>query len=297
MPIKIQNNHPAIKALEKEQIVLMTKIRAESQNIRPLQLIILNLMPNKEQTELQLLRLISQTPIQVNVDFLRIKNHHHRNSDPYHLENFYKTFEEVKATKFDALIVTGAPVETLEFEEVGYWQELTRILDWAKNHVTSSLFICWGAQAALNYYYGVKKTLYDKKLFGIYPQKSYALNSWLFRGFDDEFNTPQSRFTGIELPIDMNQLVTLAKNNEIGETILMNKKENELFVLGHFEYDTTSLQEEYLRDIKKGEEIQKPENYSIDSPLNTWRSHAYLFFHNWLNQVYQETPYNIEDIH
>lgn len=298
MPIKVQKSLPAVKWLKKEGIFVMKDDRAENQDIRPLHLLILNLMPNKETTELQLLRLISQTPLQINVDFLRIKNHAHKNSDHLHLDNFYKTFDEIQGLNYDALIVTGAPIEKLDFEKVDYWPELVTILDWAKYHVTSSLFICWGAQAALNHYYGVSKTLYSEKLFGVYPQKALDKTSWLLRGFDDIFYTPQSRFTGIEFSDkDIKGVKVLASSDEIGETILISKKEDQVFVLGHFEYDTTSLKDEYHRDIDKGEVIDKPKNYSIETePNNNWRSSAYLFFHNWINQVYQETPYKLEDI-
>lgn len=297
MPIKVKKSLPAVKWLKQEGIFVMNDDRAENQDIRPLHLLILNLMPNKETTELQLLRLISQTPLQINVDFLRIKNHAHKNSDHLHLDNFYKTFDEVKELNYDALIVTGAPIEKLDFEKVDYWPELVSILDWAKEHVTSSLFICWGAQAALNHYYGISKTRYTEKLFGVYPQKALDPTSWLLRGFDDVFYTPQSRFTGIDFPDGTTGVKVLANSDEIGETILISEKEDQVFVLGHFEYDTTSLKDEYNRDIQKGEEIDKPKNYSIENgPTNNWRSSAYLFFHNWINQVYQETPYQLTDI-
>ena len=297
MPINVQEHLPAIQWLRDEGIFVMTNLRAESQNIRPLKLGILNLMPNKEVTELQLLRLISQTPLQINIDLIRMKEHDHRNSDIEHLETFYKTFDEVKNETYDALIVTGAPVETLPFEEVDYWEELKIVLNWSKDNVTSSFFICWGAQAALNYFYRIPKIQYSHKLFGVYPQVNLQTNHWLLRGFDDVFYTPQSRYTGIDISGKEQEILVMASSEEIGETILMSRDESQVFVLGHAEYDTDTLNGEYQRDLEKGLDIEEPKNYFTNGQIiNNWRSHGYLLFFNWLNHVYQETPYDLKEI-
>ncbi|MGY3765986.1 homoserine O-acetyltransferase/O-succinyltransferase family protein [Vagococcus vulneris] len=249
---------------------------------------------------MQLLRLVSQTPLQINVDFIRTTKHEHKNSKIDYLESFYQTFDDIKARNYDLLIVTGAPVEKFAFEEVDYWRELQEILNWAEHHVTSSLFICWGAQAALYHYYNIQKTTYSEKLFGIYSQHNLREN-WLLNGFDDVFMTPQSRYTGIEINRDHKDINILAANNDIGATILSSKDDRFIFILGHFEYDTTTLMSEYLRDLATGILTSFPKNY-IDSnstnknPANTWRAHAHILFQNWINHVYQVTPYQLSDI-
>ncbi|HPJ01005.1 MAG TPA: homoserine O-succinyltransferase, partial [Enterococcus sp.] len=252
MPIKLPNDFPAKSVLEKEDIFAIEEKRATQQDIRPLRLLLLNLMPNKIDTEIQLLRLISQSPLQIDVDFLKLVSHTHKNTSPNHLSKFYLSFEEIKNTCYDGLIITGAPVETLPFEEVDYWQELVKVMDWSQTNTTSVIHICWGAQAGLYHHYKVEKIQYEQKLFGIYPQR-LNISHRLFRGFDDIFMGPQSRYTGIdESQIQEEQLRIVAANDEIGATILISTDDHNIFLLGHFEYDTDSLQREYLRDQQRG---------------------------------------------
>lgn len=301
MPITLMDDFPARSILEKEDIFAINNERAIHQDIRPLHFLILNLMPNKIATETQLLRLISQSPLQIEVDFLKIASHEHKHTSLHHLNKFYLEFEQIKKQNYDALIITGAPVETLPFEEVDYWEELKSILDWSQLHTTSTLYICWGAQAGLFYQYGVEKILYKEKLFGIYPQK-IAQQHRLFRGFDDRFNTPQSRYTGInDAQINPNRLQVIASNEEIGPSILVSNDEHDVFLLGHFEYDTDTLDKEYKRDLDRGLKTEIPENYyhynnPKDPIINCWRAHAFLFYHNWINDVYQMTPFDIAQI-
>jgi len=300
MPIKLPNDFPAKSVLEKEDIFAIEEKRATQQDIRPLRLLLLNLMPNKIDTEIQLLRLISQSPLQIDVDFLKLVSHTHKNTSPNHLSKFYLSFEEIKNTCYDGLIITGAPVETLPFEEVDYWQELVKVMDWSQTNTTSVIHICWGAQAGLYHHYKVEKIQYEQKLFGIYPQR-LNISHRLFRGFDDIFMGPQSRYTGIdESQIQEEQLRIVAANDEIGATILISTDDHNIFLLGHFEYDTDSLQREYLRDQQRGLATKLPVNYFEDESLtkvtNFWRGHAHLLYHNWLNDVYQMTPYHLEDI-
>ncbi len=300
MPIKLPNDFPAKSVLEKEDIFAIEEKRATQQDIRPLRLLLLNLMPNKIDTEIQLLRLISQSPLQIDVDFLKLVSHTHKNTSPNHLSKFYLSFEEIKNTCYDGLIITGAPVETLPFEEVDYWQELVKVMDWSQTNTTSVIHICWGAQAGLYHHYKVEKIQYEQKLFGIYPQR-LNISHRLFRGFDDIFMGPQSRYTGIdESQIQEEQLRIVAANDEIGATILISTDDHNIFLLGHFEYDTDSLQREYLRDQQRGLATKLPVNYFEDEGLtkvtNCWRGHAHLLYHNWLNDVYQMTPYHLEDI-
>jgi len=300
MPIKLPNDFPAKSVLEKEDIFAIEEKRATQQDIRPLRLLLLNLMPNKIDTEIQLLRLISQSPLQIDVDFLKLVSHTHKNTSPNHLSKFYLSFEEIKNTCYDGLIITGAPVETLPFEEVDYWQELVKVMDWSQTNTTSVIHICWGAQAGLYHHYKVEKIQYEQKLFGIYPQR-LNISHRLFRGFDDIFMGPQSRYTGIdESQIQEEQLRIVAANDEIGATILISTDDHNIFLLGHFEYDTDSLQREYLRDQQRGLATKLPVNYFEDESLtkvtNCWRGHAHLLYHNWLNDVYQMTPYHLEDI-
>lgn len=304
MPIKIPNNLPAVNILAKENIFVMNEARALSQDIRPLKFVIVNLMPTKIETETQLLRLLSNTPLQMEVTLLKMDSYVSKNISEEHMENFYKTFNDIKDKKFDGLIITGAPVETLEFEKVDYWKELTEILEWSKKHVFSTLYICWGAQAGLYYHYGIKKYPLNEKLFGIYPLKLDDSNIGLFRGFDEIFYMPQSRHTEVKEE-DINkieELEILAKSPEAGVSIVRTKDKRRIFVTGHMEYDRMTLASEYERDVKLGKEISVPFNYYPEddpkkTPLFKWRGHANLFFINWINHhVYQETPYNLDEL-
>lgn len=304
MPIKIPNNLPAVNILAKENIFVMNEARALSQDIRPLKFVIVNLMPTKIETETQLLRLLSNTPLQMEVTLLKMDSYVSKNISEEHMENFYKTFNDIKDEKFDGLIITGAPVETLEFEKVDYWKELTEILEWSKKHVFSTLYICWGAQAGLYYHYGIKKYPLNEKLFGIYPLKLDDSNIGLFRGFDEIFYMPQSRHTEVKEE-DINkieELEILAKSPEAGVSIVRTKDKRRIFVTGHMEYDRMTLASEYERDVKLGKEISVPFNYYPEddpkkTPLFKWRGHANLFFINWINHhVYQKTPYNLDEL-
>ena len=304
MPIKIPNNLPAVNILAKENIFVMNEARALSQDIRPLKFVIVNLMPTKIETETQLLRLLSNTPLQMEVTLLKMDSYVSKNISEEHMENFYKTFNDIKDEKFDGLIITGAPVETLEFEKVDYWKELTEILEWSNKHVFSTLYICWGTQAGLYYHYGIKKYPLNEKLFGIYPLKLDDSNIGLFRGFDEIFYMPQSRHTEVKEE-DINkieELEILAKSPEAGVSIVRTKDKRRIFVTGHMEYDRMTLASEYERDVKLGKEISVPFNYYPEddpkkTPLFKWRGHANLFFINWINHhVYQETPYNLDEL-
>ena len=304
MPIKIPNNLPAVNILAKENIFVMNEARALSQDIRPLKFVIVNLMPTKIETETQLLRLLSNTPLQMEVTLLKMDSYISKNISEEHMQNFYKTFNDIKDEKFDGLIITGAPVETLEFEKVDYWKELTEILEWSNKHVFSTLYICWGAQAGLYYHYGIKKYPLNEKLFGIYPLKLDDSNIALFRGFDEIFYMPQSRHTEVKEE-DINkvqELEILSKSPEAGVSIVRTKDKRRIFVTGHMEYDRMTLANEYERDIKLGKEISVPFNYYPEDnpeeiPLFKWRGHANLFFINWINHhVYQETPYNLDEL-
>jgi homoserine O-succinyltransferase len=304
MPIKIPNNLPAVNILAKENIFVMNEARALSQDIRPLKFVIVNLMPTKIETETQLLRLLSNTPLQMEVTLLKMDSYVSKNISEEHMQNFYKTFNDIKDEKFDGLIITGAPVETLEFEKVDYWKELTEILEWSNKHVFSTLYICWGAQAGLYYHYGIKKYPLNEKLFGIYPLKLDDSNIALFRGFDEIFYMPQSRHTEVKEE-DINkvqELEILSKSPEAGVSIVRTKDKRRIFVTGHMEYDRMTLANEYERDIKLGKEISVPFNYYPEDnpeeiPLFKWRGHANLFFINWINHhVYQETPYNLDEL-
>ncbi len=304
MPIKIPNNLPAVNILAKENIFVMNEARALSQDIRPLKFVIVNLMPTKIETETQLLRLLSNTPLQIEVTLLKMDSYVSKNISEEHMQNFYKTFNDIKDEKFDGFIITGAPVETLEFEKVDYWKELTEILEWSNKHVFSTLYICWGAQAGLYYHYGIKKYPLNEKLFGIYPLKLDDSNIGLFRGFDEIFYMPQSRHTEVKEE-DINkvqELEILSKSPEAGVSIVRTKDKRRIFVTGHMEYDRMTLANEYERDIKLGKEISVPFNYYPEddpkkTPLFNWRGHANLFFINWINHhVYQETPYNLDEL-
>ena len=304
MPIKIPNNLPAVNILAKENIFVMNETRALTQDIRPLKFVIINLMPTKIETETQLLRLLSNTPLQMEITFLKMDTYISKNISEEHMINFYKTFDDIKDERFDGLIITGAPVETMEFEEVIYWEELKRILEWSEKHVFSTLYICWGAQAGLYHHYGIQKYPLNKKLFGIYPIKIEDDSIPLFRGFDEVFNIPQSRHTEVreEDILKVEELEILAKSNEAGVSIVRSKDRRKIFVTGHLEYDRMTLDREYVRDVNHGKEIEIPYNYYPDNdpqkiPLHVWRGHANLLFINWVNHhVYQETPFDLEEL-
>ena len=301
MPIKVQNNLPAKKVLEDENIFIMDENRAISQEIRPLQIAILNMMPLKEATEVQLMRSLSNTPLQFDITFLTTASYVGTNTAASHLDKFYQTFDDVKDKRFDGLVITGAPVERMEFEEVGYWEELTQIMEWSKEAVTSTLHICWGAQAGLYYHYGLPKRLLDSKISGIFKHEVKHRKNPLVRGLDDVFWAPHSRYT--EVPLDeikkKKELTVLAESKEAGAFLVMAQDGKQIFVLGHPEYDRLTLDEEYKRDLAKGIEVTMPKNYYPDDdptqrPLLTWRAHANAIYTNWLNYfVYQVTPYDL----
>ena len=304
MPIKIPKELPAFKVLSNENIFVMNIERAQMQNIRPLKIAILNLMPIKIQAENQLLRYLSNTPLQVEITLLQTKTYTSQNTPIEHLEKFYNCFDEVKNQKFDGLIITGAPVETLEFEEVTYWEELKEIMEWSKTNVFSTLHICWGAQASLYYHYKVRKKELKKKMFGIFSHKVNKINEDLTRGLDDIFYAPHSRHTTtLKEDIEkVKELEILAESEEAGAFIIATKDKRQVFITGHLEYDRNTLRDEYFRDLNKGVEIDLPKNYfprndNNNIPLVKWRGSANIVFGNWLNYcIYQNTPYKIEDI-
>ena len=299
MPIIIDKDLPARKVLQKENIFVMTKERAETQDIRALKIAILNLMPTKQETEAQLLRLIGNTPLQLDVHLLHMESHLSRNVAQEHLTSFYKTFRDIENEKFDGLIITGAPVETLSFEEVDYWEELTRIMEYSKKNVTSTLHICWGAQAGLYHHYGVPKYPLKEKMFGVFEHEVREQHLKLLQGFDELFFAPHSRHTEVrESDIrEVAELTLLANSEEAGVHLVMGQEGRQVFVLGHSEYSCDTLKQEYERDRQKGLNIDVPKNYfkhnnPNEKPLVRWRSHGNLLFSNWLNYyVYQETPY------
>ncbi len=304
MPIRIPNELPAVKVLTSENIFVMTEKRAITQDIRPLKLLILNLMPLKIDTETQLSRILGNTPLQIEIELMKTSSYESKNTSAEHLLTFYKTFDEVKDRKFDGLIITGAPVEQMEFEEVEYWDELCEIMEWSKKNVTSTFHICWGAQAGLYYHYGIKKYPLEKKLFGVYPHKVDYKKSILMRGFDDTFYVPHSRHTTIKRE-DIEKvpgLKILSSSKEAGVYAVSSKNGRQIFITGHSEYDPATLKKEYIRDKNLGLPIQIPENYFPDDddtkePISTWRAHANLLYTNWLNYfVYQTTPYDINEI-
>ena len=304
MPIKIPNLLPATQVLLNENIFVMTETRAMTQDIRPLKILMLNLMPQKITTETQIARVIGNTPLQVELELLQTATHKSTHTSEEHMLAFYKTFDEVRNKKYDGLIITGAPVEQIEFEEVDYWSELCEIMEWSKTHVTSTFHICWGAQAGLYYHYGVKKYPLDKKLFGVFEHKLDHKQSILFRGFDDTFVVPHSRHTTCKRE-DIEavpELKILASSEEAGVFVAATDKGRQIFVTGHSEYDADTLKNEYLRDKNAGLPIEVPKNYypgddDTKEPIVRWRGHANLLFSNWLNYfVYQSTPYDIMSI-
>ena len=299
MPIKVQNNLPAKKIMEQENIFMMDETRATTQNIRPLYIAVLNLMPLKEDTEVQLLRSLSNTPLQIEITFLTTASYIGKNTTLSHLNEFYKTYDDVKERKYDGLIITGAPVEQMEYEEVQYWEELKQIMEWSKANVTSTMHICWGAQAGLYYHYGIKKHLLPKKIVGVYEHRVHHRKAPLLRGFDDVFYAPHSRYTGVdhEAIATCDTLTVLADSDKVGELLLVSDDGKQIFVMGHLEYDRLTLDYEYNRDSKKGLNPDLPENYYPDDdssqrPLLRWRGASNALFSNWVNYyVYQNTPY------
>lgn len=304
MPIKIPEQLPARPVLESENIFVMTENRANRQDIRPLDIAIVNLMPTKIATETQLLRVLGNSPLQVNITLIRAEGHSSRNTSQQHLERFYTTFSQVQHRTFDGMIITGAPVEQLDFEEVDYWNELLDVMDYAQENVHSTLYICWGAQAGLYHHFGIPKYSLDSKLFGVFPHQVINPNNKLFRGFDDIFFAPHSRYTEVRKADIMarHDLEILAESDKAGVLVVGTKNNRSFFITGHLEYDRDTLDKEYRRDVAKGLPIAVPANYYPDDdpnqvPLVRWRAHAHLFYANWLNYVvYQETPYEREFI-
>lgn len=304
MPIRIPNDLPATEVLKQENIFVMTHTRAVTQDIRPLEIMVLNLMPTKIVTETQLTRLLGNTPLQVHLELMHTSSHRPKNVAQEHLLTFYKTFDEIKDRKFDGMVITGAPVELMDFEDVDYWEELCQIMEWSKTHVHSTFHICWGAQAGLYYHYGIGKQELPQKLFGVFPHKADYKRAILLRGFDDTFYVPHSRHTTVrrEDIEAVPELKILASSEEAGVYAVMNKEGHQIFITGHAEYDPLTLETEYLRDKKQGRPISVPENYYPDDddtrePIVRWRGHANLLFSNWLNYfVYQTTPYDIMNV-
>ena len=304
MPIKVQSNLPAIKVLESENIFVMPDEVALKQDIRPLKIIILNLMPTKIETETQLLRLLGNSPLQVDIELLQMASHTSKNTSPHHLTTFYKTFEQIREQTFDGMIITGAPVEQMSFEEVDYWAELCEIMEWSKHNVYSTFHICWGAQAGLYFHYGVDKHMLGKKLSGVYTHRILNPLHPLMRGFDDTFKIPHSRYTGVDedLVKSNRRLETLAVSDEAGIAIVASHDGRQIFVMGHAEYDRDTLANEYFRDTNKGINPDVPFDYFPDddaaqTPPMVWRSNATLLYTNWLNYfVYQATPYDLKDL-
>lgn len=304
MPIKVTDKLPATKQLRNENIFVMSETKAMHQDIRPLKIAIVNLMPTKITTETQLLRLLSNTPLQVEPDLITMKSHESKNTSYEHLECFYKTFDEIKNSRYDGMIITGAPVENLDFEEVDYWDELKEIMDWSKTHVTSTLHICWAAQAGLYHHFGIPKYSLSKKCSGVFLHKVNRKTSKLVRGFDSEFYAPHSRYTEVKAEDikKVKDLEILAESKEAGVYIVVTKGGRQIFVTGHSEYDLNTLADEYKRDVLKGISPEIPKHYFPDdnpekTPVMRWRSHASMLFSNWLNYfVYQITPYDIDSI-
>ena len=304
MPIKIPNDLPAVQTLLDENIFAMTETRAITQDIRPLKILLLNLMPKKIETETQISRILGNTPLQIELTLIRTKSHQSQNTAQEHLLAFYKTFDDVKDEKYDGMIITGAPVEMLEFEQVDYWDELCEIMEWTKTHVHSTMHICWGAQAGLYYHYGIKKHVLDGKLFGVFKHKAEHVKSMLLRGFDSEFYVPHSRHTTVDREDieKVPELRILASSKEAGVHIVSRNGGRQFFIMGHSEYDPYTLDAEYRRDLMAGLPIEMPKNYYRDDdpnaePIVRWRAHGSLLFINWLNYfVYQSTPYDLKTL-
>ena len=303
MPIKIPKNLPAFDILQNEGVMVMSSQLAEKQDIRPLKIILLNLMPEKIKTETQFARLIGSTPLQIEFTLLRVSSHVSKNTSKEHLINFYKTFDDVRHQKYDGLIITGAPIEHLPFEEVDYWRELTNILEWAKTSVHSVFGVCWGAMAMLYYFHKIEKLILKRKYFGLFRHKNRKVSSHFLRGFSDDLIVPVSRWTEIsEDDIAKNDnLQILLDSNEVGPCLIEDKENNFLFLLNHLEYDGNTLSDEYLRDRDAEKSFQVPKNYFPNNdpkrdPINRWRSHAHLLYGNWINEIYQTTPFDIEKI-
>lgn len=304
MPLRLPDRLPAIDILKKENIFVIDNTRANTQDIRPLKIVILNLMPIKITTETDLIRLLSNTPLQLDVHFMKLKSHTPKNTPIEHMMMFYRDFELMENEKFDGMIVTGAPVELLDFEDVGYWQEINRIFQWARTHVTSTLYICWAAQAALYSHYGIPKYPLEKKMFGVFKQHTLYPQLPIFRGFDDVFAMPHSRHTEIrkEDIINCKELQLIAESEESGVSMVMAREGREFYITGHLEYSPLTLDTEYRRDMGIRNDVDMPKNYYVDDnpdnkPLVTWRAHANLLYSNWINYyVYQETPFDINDI-
>ena len=301
MPIKIPNNLPAQEVLENEHIFVMNEHRALTQDIRPLKIIILNLMPTKITTETQILRCLANTPLQIEIDLLQTTTHKSKNVSEEHMLAFYQSFDDIKDNKYDGMIITGAPVEDMEFEEVDYWEELCKIMEWSKDNVQSTFHICWGAQAGLYYHYGIKKYKLKEKMFGVYKHRLITPKSRLFRGFDEEFYVPHSRHTTVKAEdIEKNpNLKIMAVSDEAGVYVVGDNEGTQFFVMGHSEYDADTLAKEYFRDVNKGLDIKVPVNYfpnddPTKKPILKWRAHSNLIYSNWLNYfVYQTTPYEL----
>ena len=304
MPLRLPDKLPAIELLKRENIFVMDNTRATTQDIRPLKIVILNLMPLKITTETDLIRLLSNTPLQMEVSFMKLKSHTPKNTPIEHMMMFYRDFEKMRDEKFDGMIITGAPVEQMEFEDVNYWDEITRIFAWARNHVTSTLYICWAAQAGLYYHYGIPKYPLQKKMFGVFRQHTLCPQLPIFRGFDDVFYMPHSRHTEVrkEDILANPNLTLIADSPENGVSMVMARGGREFFITGHMEYASNTLDNEYKRDKGIRDDVDMPVNYYRDNnpdnePLVTWRAHANLLYHNWINYyIYQETPYDITKI-
>ena len=300
MPIRIPDHLPARKTLENEGVVVMDSSRASRQDIRPLRIGLLNLMPNKERTETQFSRLIGSTPLQIDLTLVRVTDHKSKNTTEDYLKTFYKTWEEVKQETFDGFVVTGAPVANMPFEEVRYWPEMLEIMEWTKSNVHQTMFICWGAQAALHHFHGVKRYRMDKKAFGVYRHKILNLRTPWLRGFSDSPMIPVSRYNDVDRGTLGDNLEILIDNDEIGICMLGDKQNRALYMLNHLEYDNRSLADEYERDVKAGLDTPQPVNLFpggdvTAEPENRWRSHAHLLFQNWINEIYQTTPFRLED--
>ena len=304
MPLRLPDKLPAIELLKRENIFVMDNTRATTQDIRPLKIVILNLMPLKITTETDLIRLLSNTPLQMEVSFMKLKSHTPKNTPIEHMMMFYRDFEKMRDEKFDGMIITGAPVEQMDFEDVNYWDEISTIFDWARNHVTSTLYICWAAQAGLYYHYGIPKYPLEKKMFGVFRQHTLCPHLPIFRGFDDVFYMPHSRHTEVrkEDILANPELTLIADSPENGVSMVMARGGREFFITGHMEYASNTLDNEYKRDKDIRDDVDMPVNYYRDNnpdkePLVTWRAHANLLYHNWMNYyIYQETPYDISQI-